>query len=95
MERQRRVIPKSLDQPIRILVFDKEDGIVALFFIFLLSAFMDNMLVVLMVALTAMIIVNRLKANKPKGYIIHMFYKYVNLSFSLPKYIGKRRRIRP
>ncbi len=89
----KRVVPKSLDQPLKLFIFDKEDGIVVLFFIFVLSVFLDNMLVVLFLSVSAMMVVNRLKANKPKGYIIHIFYKYIN--FSLPKYIGKKRKIRP
>lgn len=89
----KRTVPKSLDQPLKLLIFDKEDGIVALFFIFLLSVFFDNMLIVLFISVSAMLVVNRLKANKPKGYIIHIFYKYVN--FSLPKYVGRKRKLRP
>jgi len=92
---EKRDVPALLDQPIKIFIFDKEDGIVALTFIFVLTVFMDNLLMILIISFAAMMVVNRLKANKPRGYIIHLFYRYYNFVNTLPKYVGRRKRIRP
>jgi len=90
---EKRYLPSLLDEPIKLLFFDKEDGIVFMSSIVIFMVFLDNLLTILLISTGFMVIVNRLKAGKPKGYIIQIFYRFYN--FTLPiQYKGKRVRMR-
>ncbi|OSS42881.1 hypothetical protein DESAMIL20_311 [Desulfurella amilsii] len=86
-----RNVPKIIDEPLKVFIFDKEDGIVGAGIIGLLIFFVNNLLLLLIITLLGMVAVNRYKNNKPKGIIFQTLYKNLNITFGMPiKYLGNK-----
>lgn len=90
----RFILPSILDEPIKVFMFDFEDGIVFLSVLFFFEVFLNNGLLGLIVGIFIAISMSKWKEGKPRGVVIRFLYRFSPITFPF-KYVGKERIINP
>ncbi len=94
MAEKRFILPSILDEPIKVFMFDFEDGMAFMATLFFFEVFLNNGLIGFTIGIFVAIGLSKWKEGKPRGVIIRFIYRFTPITFPF-KYVGKEKKINP
>ncbi|MEM4134428.1 MAG: type IV conjugative transfer system protein TraL [Candidatus Micrarchaeia archaeon] len=70
--------PRNIDKPFQVLGLDVEEVVFLLIWTGIIQVIFD-VLIALATTIALIIVIKKIKAGKPRGYLMHFLYKKLNL----------------